>query len=272
MHQPIPARIIQTAKHRNLSLKQRAMSASLRLLNPDYEYCFFDNDDVEGFIDREFPQYRKVFDSFRFPIQRYDFFRYLAVYRLGGFYFDLDVVLAASLSSLLPSGCVFPFEGLTLSRLLRSYGMDWEIGNYAFGAAAGHPFLEAVIENCVRAQRDPSWVDPMMRGTPFLSGSEYYVLNTTGPGVLSRTLAENPALAHTVTVLFPEDVCDARTWNVFGDFGVHLMEGTWRPSTSFVRRRIAQKLEVWAMQRLLKQSRQLGKTRSLVATPHASNV
>lgn len=265
MQQPIPTRIIQTAKHRNLSLKQRAMTSNLKLLNPDYECVFFDNEDVERFIDREFPQYRHVFDSFRFPIQRYDFFRYLAVYRLGGFYFDLDVLLASGLSSLLPSGCVFPFEGLTYSRLLRSYGMDWEIGNYAFGAAAGHPFLEAVIENCVRGQKDPSWVEPMMRGVPLLSKAAYSVFNTTGPGLVSRTLAENPALAETVTVLFPEDVCDVGSWNVFGTFGIHLMEGTWRPSTSFLRRRLAQRWEVWAMQRLIRQSRRLGKTRRLVA-------
>jgi hypothetical protein len=271
MQQPIPTRIIQTAKHRNLSLRQRAMTANLKLLNPDYEYHFFDNEDVERFIEREFPGYRRVFESFRFPIQRYDFFRYLAIYRLGGFYFDLDVLLASDLSSLLKTGCVFPFEGLTFSRLLRRYGMDWQIGNYAFGAAADHPFLEAVIENCVRSQREPSWVKPMMRGAPLFSKAESYVLNTTGPGLLSRTLAENPTLAATVTVLFPEDVCDVRFWNVFGNFGIHLMEGTWRPSTSFLRRRIAQRCEVFAMQGLIRQSRRLGKTRRLAAVAGSSN-
>jgi hypothetical protein len=261
----IPTRIIQTAKHRTLSLKQRAMAANLRLLNPDYECIFFDNLDVERFIDQEFPQYRPVFDAFRFPIQRYDFFRYLAVYRLGGFYFDLDVLLASDLSSLLPSGCVFPFEGLTFSSLLRSYGMDWEVGNYAFGAIAGHPFLGAVIENCVRAQKDPSWVKPMMRGVPPFSRDAHAVLYTTGPGLVSRTLAENPALAKTVTVLFPDDVCDARTWNRFGNFGVHLMEGTWRPPSSFLRRRFAQQWEVWALRNRVRQSRRLGQTRTLAA-------
>src|SRR5262249_25678367 len=163
---------------------------------------------------------------FTVPIQRYDFFRYLAVYRLGGFYLDLDVLLATGLSDLRSTGCVFPFEGLTFSRWLRDTGMDWEIGNYAFGAAAGHPFLEAVIENCVRAQRDPLWVPQMLRGVPPLSRIDHYVLYTTGPGLLSRTLAENPALASTVTVLFPEDVCEPTSWNQFGSVGIHMMEGT----------------------------------------------
>ena len=62
---------------------------------------------------------------------------------------------------------------------------------------------------------------PMMRGLPYLSRDEYFVLNTTGPGLVSRTLAENPELAKTVKVLFPEDVCDEANWNRFGDIGVH---------------------------------------------------
>jgi hypothetical protein len=229
--------------------------ANLKLLHPDYEYCFFDDRDVERFIGQEYPQHRGIFDGFRFPIQRYDFFRYLAVHRLGGFYFDLDVLLASNVSDLLARECVFPFEGLTLSRLLQSHGMDWEIGNYAFGAAPGHAFLEEVIANCVKAQRDPSWVKPMMRGVPPLSRAEYHVLFTTGPGLVSRTLAQNPELAQTVSVLLPEDVCDLRSWHQFGSFGVHLMEGTWRPSRGYLRRRITQVTENWAIQRRVEEVR-----------------
>src|SRR6185437_10420746 len=122
--------------------------------------------------------------------------------RLGGFYFDTDVLLATGLSELLVHGCVFPFEELTLSRhLRRQYQMDWEIGNYGFGATAGHPFVNAIIQNCVRAQHDPNWVKPMMQGIPRPFRSEFQVLNTTGPGLVSRTLAENPDLAKAVTIL-----------------------------------------------------------------------
>jgi inositol phosphorylceramide mannosyltransferase catalytic subunit len=258
----IPKRIIQSGKNAEQPLRTRAMVRNIRLLNPDYEYIFFDNRQVDTFIDTEFPHYRNVFDSFRFPIQRYDFFRYLAVYRHGGFYFDLDVMLAFSVSSLLECGCVFPFEGLTLNRFLRdNHKMDWEIGNYAFGAAARHPFLEAVIENCVRAQKDPAWVNPMMRGLPLLFRGEYMVLNTTGPGLLSRTLAENADLAETVTVLFPDDVCDVAKWNRFGDLGIHFMDGSWRMRSGHARRRLAQRWENWKWRGLLKQSLRLGRTR-----------
>lgn len=260
----IPARILQTGRSVEVPLRARAMVANLKLLNPEFEYVFFDDRNVESFIDTEFPQYRKIFDSFQFRIQKYDFFRYLAVYRYGGFYFDLDVILATGLSPLLSSGAVFPFEGLTLSGFLRNhYQMDWEIGNYAFGAAAGHPFLEAVIENCVKAQRDPAWVKPMMQGLPWLLRSEFWILNTTGPGLISRTLAENPDVAKTVNVLFPDDVCDVANSNRFGEIGVHLMEGSWRVKSNWIYRRLAQRWEHKTRQRLLKESLKLGKTRCL---------
>jgi len=258
----VPKRIIQTGKSAQQPLRNRGMISTLRLLNPDYEYLFFDDQRVESFIQGECSRHRATYDSFPFSIQKYDFFRYLAVFRYGGFYFDLDVLLASGLSTLLKHGCVFPFEGLTFSHFLRQHhGVDWEIGNYAFGAAKGDRFLEVVIENCIRAQKDPSWVKPMMRGTPGLFRDEYWVLNTTGPGLLTRTLVENAELAKTVTVLFPDDVCDSRNWNCFGDLGVHLMDASWRIPSSPLRRRLANYWESRRMQKLLKESRRLGNTR-----------
>lgn len=266
----IPKRIVQfwvprgdAPKQVQLSLLTRAVMSNLRLLNPDFEYVFFYGNEVQQFVDDEFPEYRDVFNSFRFPIQKFDFFRYLAVYRYGGFYFDLDVLLAEGLTSLVNYGCVFPFEGLTLSRLLRNQcNMDWQIANYAFGAAPGHPFLKAVIENCIRAQNDPDWVKPMMQGFPLLFRNEYLVLNSTGPGLISRTLGENRELARTVKVLFPDgDVCDLSTWNHFGNVGVHLMHGSWRAGGGWLRRRLARSWQDWTFRQLMKESIALGRTR-----------
>src|SRR5262245_21287882 len=110
MIEKIPRRIIQTQKSKDVPLLAKAGIANLSLLNPDFEYLFFDDAQVEEFIDAQFPQYRPIFDSFAVRIQRYDFFRYLAVYRFGGFYFDTDVLLASGREDLLEFGCVFPFE------------------------------------------------------------------------------------------------------------------------------------------------------------------
>jgi hypothetical protein len=258
----VPSRIIQTAISKDLTPTARASAANLKLLHPDWEYLFFDDEDVRRFIAKEFPQHRTVFDGFRHAIQRIDFFRYLAVFRLGGFYFDLDVFLYENLSSLLDCQCVFPFEELTLNRFLRQRcAIDWEIGNYGFGAAPGDPFLALVIENCIRAQREPGWVEPMMAGFPRIFQSQYEVLNTTGPGLLTRTLAENPAPASGMTVLFPNDVCDPKSWHLFGNYGIHLMDGSWRGRGGYLYRRTLCRWESWRRRRNYRESCGLGAKR-----------
>jgi hypothetical protein len=264
MIEKIPRRIIQTGKSRNMSLLAKAVATNLRLLNPRFEYLFFDDLEVEKFIDDEFPQYRPVVELFPRQIQRYDLFRYLVVYRLGGFYFDTDVLLACSIEELLKFSCVFPFEHLSIHRFLyNEYGMDWEIGNYGFGAVAGHPFLGAIIENCVRAQQHPDWVEPMMKSIPRIFHGELFVLATTGPGLVSRTLAEYPGACDQVKVLFPEDVCDPNSWHCFGAYGVHLQVGTWRKRETLVPRVLHRLWESTTRKALLKESLKRGAKRSV---------
>lgn len=258
----IPRRIFQTARTRELGPLARAAATNLRLLHPDWEYRFFDDTDIARFIATEFPHYRDAFASFPQTIQRIDFFRYLVVLRHGGFYFDLDVFLSESIDELRSEGCVFPFEELTLNRFLREqHHVDWEIGNYAFGAAPGHPFLQAVVENCLRSLRDPSWVAPMLAPIPRLFRSDYRVLTTTGPGLITRTLLEDRSVARQVTVLFPTDVCDERNWHQFGKYGVHAMEGTWRKKLPFLLRKLELYWEARLRRQLLVESQRRGPTR-----------
>jgi inositol phosphorylceramide mannosyltransferase catalytic subunit len=262
----IPKRIIHVwgAGERDLSLLSKAAIANVRLLNPDFEYLFFDDNGIKDSINKHFLEYRSLFHSFRVPIQRYDFFRYLAIYHFGGFYLDLDVFLGYGLADLLDFSCVFPFEELTINSFLRrEYGMDWEIGNYAFGAAPGHPFIHAIIKNCVKAQKDPEWAQAMMRPIPRIFRDEYYVFNTTGPALVSRTLAEYPDAAMQVKVLFPENVCDSTNWYRFGKYGVHLMQGAWNKRKGILRRGLTSLWESWTRKKLLKESLRLGESRSL---------
>ncbi len=263
----IPKRIIQVfcappGQDSRLPLLYEAARVNAMALNPDFEHLLFDREKIDCFVKTQFPEYQEVFASFLFPIQRLDFFRYLAIYRLGGFYMDLDVFLARGLKSLLKFSCVFPFEELTLNRFLRKHHrMDWEIGNYAFGAERGHPFIKLVIDNCVRAKEDPSWGLQMLKGIPRPFWGQYIAPNTTGPGLVSRTLAEHPEVHSSVTILFPDNVCDQRTWHRFGQFGVHLMNSSWRGRDGFIRTRLARLWQWWSSHRLMRHSERIGASR-----------
>jgi inositol phosphorylceramide mannosyltransferase catalytic subunit len=260
----IPKRIIQVwCGASDIPLLLKSAMVNVRLLHPTFEYILFDDAKVESFLQEHFPQYHAAYHSFRIPIQKFDFFRYLAVYHYGGFYLDLDVFLAQDLSPLLDYRCVFTFEELSRMKYLwRQYGMDWQIANYAFGAEPGHPFLAAIIENCLRARGDRSWVEPMLKGIPRLFRSQFCVLNTSGPGLVSRTYAENPRLAKDVVILFPDDVRDTREWHKFGNFGVHHMMSSWRGSQGLFSRRLQRFWFAWTERRMLSESRTRGKTRN----------
>jgi inositol phosphorylceramide mannosyltransferase catalytic subunit len=174
------------------------------------------------------------------------------------------VFLASSLDDLLGFTCVFPFEELTIHTFLRrEHGMDWEIGNYTFGAAAGHPFLDAIIKNCVRAQKHPEWAEEMLKSIPRIFRSEFFVFDMTGPGLVSRTLAEYPHDRDPVKVLFPEDVCDPNSWHCFGAYGIHLQGGTWRKRKGFVRSRLNRLWETTTRRARIKESLKRGGKRSL---------
>jgi hypothetical protein len=237
---------------------------SVKLLHPTFEYILFDDAKVETLLQEHFPRYSATFHSYRLPIQKFDFFRYLAVYHYGGFYLDLDVFLARDLTPLLDSRCVFSFEELSPAGYLwHEHRMDWQIANYAFGAVPGHPFLAAIIENCLRAKEDRSWLEPMLKGIPRPFRPQFAVLNSSGPGLVSRTFAESPHLVRDVNVLFPQDVRDIRDWHKFGSFGVHQQASSWRDGQGLFSRRIQRLWYAWALRRMRHQSEKLGKTRIL---------
>ncbi len=273
----IPRRIIQLSlsagggKARELSPLERAAVTNIRLLHPDWEYILFDDARAGDLVASYCPEYEPVLRAFRYPIQRCDFVRNLAIYFLGGFYFDLDVLLSRPIDPLLSHAAVFPFEQITLNRFLRSLGMDWDVGNYGFGAAARNPFLQAVIENCVLAQRQPVWAQPMIRGARSLLTEYNYVLNTTGPGLVSRTFAERPDLAREVNILFPQDVLERATWHLFGDYGIHLLHSSWRGGGKSLWRRLGYRWDAFSYSRLMPESIRLGPTRTAIASPASTN-
>jgi hypothetical protein len=265
MENLIPKRIIHIwgQGEANMPMLAKASIANAKLLNPDFEFLFFDDENIDLFISDNFPEYLKPLRLFPYRIQRYDFFRYVAIYKLGGFYLDLDLFLVTSLQDLLKYPCVFSFEELTINNYLRKYyNIDWEIGNYAFGASSYHPFIYAVIENCLRALRDPDWVKPMMKKIPSIFHSYFYPFYTSGPGLVTRTLVERRDLADKVRVLFPENVCDKNNWNLFGNYGIHLHNGTWVIRGDVIQARLLRLWMSWLRRKTIKQSLKMGIKRS----------
>ncbi|MBK1835588.1 glycosyltransferase family 32 protein [Roseibacillus ishigakijimensis] len=154
----IPKRLICTHKSEYaLEPKLRFCLERMKELHPTWEWCFFSDEDCEAFVAEEMPQYAELYRWYPRPVLKADCFRLLAVMRLGGFYLDTDFLVEAPLDPLCEHEVVFPWEW-TLGwddfemRFPPWLGLKAErraVGNYAFGAEAGHPFLQALLDEMV---------------------------------------------------------------------------------------------------------------------------
>ncbi|MBE0653157.1 MAG: glycosyl transferase, partial [Bacteroidales bacterium] len=58
--------------------------------NPEYEYRFFDDDDMIDFVSTDFPAYLEAFKRIKYGASKADLWRYLIMYKHGGVYADMD--------------------------------------------------------------------------------------------------------------------------------------------------------------------------------------
>lgn len=89
----IPKRIIQTSRSKDLPADWFMYQASLRQLNPDFEFLHFDDGEALAFVEEHYSG-TILHDAYlaATPIMKADLFRLAAVYVMGGFYMDMDMM------------------------------------------------------------------------------------------------------------------------------------------------------------------------------------
>lgn len=209
--------IIQTWKSHQIPLKYQSLISKIKKLNPECNYLFFTDHDIEIFIRDKFPQYLLTFQQFPYTIQKIDFFRYLAIYYYGGVYLDLDIELYKSIQNLKNSlECVFPLEFTrntdTILQQQKFYGL---IGNYAFYAPAKHPFIKKIIDN-IYSNRIPIKLSEC-------PDYRKYVYYTTGPVMVTQSYIDYVSKKH-IKIIQTKPFKKSS----FGDYGKHIQLGTWK--------------------------------------------
>lgn len=177
----IPKIIIQTWKDNNIPEKYKKDIESIKKNNPDFKYLFFTDVDIDYFIKKYYPQYYDTYLKLPIIIQKIDFFRYIAVYHYGGFYFDLDITGLEPIKELLHYDCIFPVDQNISHKKcewerLKEYcdkGQYFLLGQYAFGAKPKNKFIKKLIDSI------GSNIDIYIKNKDEKSLS--YVYKSTGP-------------------------------------------------------------------------------------------
>jgi hypothetical protein len=226
----IPKIIIQTWKTENIPEKYRNLVDSVKQKNPDYEYKFFTDLEIETFLRENYPQYYETYSKLPIKIQKIDFFRYIAIYHYGGFYFDLDMNALQPLDSeILQYDCVFPVDEIIKNNMCNQQryqffcknDMYFLLGQYAFGAKPKNPFIKQLVDSIHNNIDDINKVFSIMQGKNGVKNMEFFVYSTTGPDFVSNEylLYDNKK---NVKIL------DNNTRQFFGKYAQHNYFGTWK--------------------------------------------
>jgi len=167
----------------------------LKAMNPDWEHRLYDDAECRAFVATHCNAHTLgLYDriSPRYGAAKADFFRYLALYHVGGVYLDIKSTVVQPLSMVFSADTRFLISYWDNEVGGRDkgagkhpkYGVDSEIQQWFIVAELTHPFLEAVIK---RVSHNILHYDALHGGVG-ASG----VLRTTGP--IAFTLAIQPIL------------------------------------------------------------------------------
>jgi len=200
MSSRIPRQIHQTYHSAQLPTALAQNAGNIRALNPTWAYNLYDDEAVATFIREEYGS--RVLRLFlridpRYGAARADLFRYLLVYKVGGVYLDIKSGLERPLDDVIreedkyllshwpqdpsePQSGWGRFQGFPdLAHMPRGGFQQWHVA-----AAAGHPFLRAVI---IRVLKSIAGYHAPKVGSGYVG-----VFRTTGP--VAYTLAIEPLL------------------------------------------------------------------------------
>jgi mannosyltransferase OCH1-like enzyme len=218
----IPKIIVQTWKTKNIPKKYVNDIASLKKVNPEFQFLFFNDDDIEYFLKTNYPEYYKSYLKLPVKIQKIDYFRYIAIYHYGGFYFDLDMTGIMPLDDLLDYECVFPVDqnikkaGCGKKRLKNfcEKNMAFLLGQYAFGAKPENDFIKKLIDNI---HNNIDIYVQLYTNTKDL----LYVYSTTGPDYVTNVYLDYDKKDSIHILKHSND-------QYFGHYAKHNHYGTWK--------------------------------------------
>lgn len=193
-----------------------------KVLHPLWDIRLYSEQDAQEILKKHLPQFVDTYNSFKFNIQKADFFRIALVFIYGGFYMDLDMFPLKSLEELRKHKIVLGEEKTVSENVQQALKLKsrLRIANYMFGGVYGHPFWLLLMERMA-----------LLSAQHIKTQQE--LLDVTGPGLITDLYHENAKLYPEITLLRNiTKKCLVRGHDEischFGNYAAHLHAGTWR--------------------------------------------
>lgn len=141
--------------------------------SPEYDYKFWNDDDLLNLIQTEFPDYLQLYTDFgKNTILKVDFARYAILYKYGGIYADMDFMCKKNFYTMLHDNLI----------IVESSALNEVVQNSLMASPSQDSRWLAVLEDCKK------YYYQFINENPTIKITGKYVIDITGPRLLSRAL------------------------------------------------------------------------------------
>lgn len=156
----IPKYIFQTHEptYDQLPTFQKKITKTWINLNPEYTYVYMGAEERRRVVEKFYPQLIPIYDHV-IPILKADIWRYIMVYKFGGFYADMDSICIGSLKLSIKDDFIGKemIAALPIKRFFDGYRGDKQINysaefvnNANFGAIKNSSILKNVLDEIIK--------------------------------------------------------------------------------------------------------------------------
>lgn len=158
---PIPKVIYQTWCNKQLHPIIQNKIGYMMSLNPGYEHKLFDDNDIDQFVNENFPgEIADCYNKLNIIVAKTDFWRYLILYKNGGVYLDMDSTIQTSIDSFMNDSddAIITAEG---PDLFLQWGLIFNKGHHILKRT-----IELIVDN-IKNNNYPNDIHKMTGPTVF---------------------------------------------------------------------------------------------------------
>lgn len=159
--------------------KYKAYQKSWIKYHPNWEYILWNEEMGDELIKNKYNKYYEAYKNVKYPIMKVDILRYCILHQYGGMYADIDYKCLNSFDDYLDNNEHIIFLNEQPNATYNAIFGRTVSNSLLISTKSNHPFWEKVINECFK--RIMSYI---------ISYHIYYVLMTTGPGLINDILYE----------------------------------------------------------------------------------
>lgn len=194
-------------------------------LHPNWEYRFWNTKDINIFLNNFFPNYISFYESLPYDAQRWDFIRFLILYKYGGLYVDMDYECLEPIDCLLID-CECCVGAEPKENAIKN-NVPFILGTAFIAAIPFHPYLKQIIDKIINSERPLLNKNPAFSTGPFLITNVYKEYSNKDEITILPSELVTPLAMPEIYSVINDNITEEIQEKIDKAFAIHYFFGSW---------------------------------------------